>query len=107
VGTRKLGRLDYAVIGEAVSVAARLALMASKEQLLITETLRQRLGGTIESVRLEGRTLPGASPEMLHDVVGRQEEHPARAADTATVEVKTPKEAQESGTLAVHVAKSG
>ncbi|SEL02395.1 Serine/threonine protein kinase [Stigmatella aurantiaca] len=107
VGTRKLGRLDYAVIGEAVSVAARLALVAAKEQLLITETLRQRLGGTIESVRLEGRTLPGASAELLHDVVGRQEEHPARAADTATVEVKTPKESQESGTLAVHVAKSG
>ncbi|MDC0711877.1 protein kinase [Stigmatella sp. ncwal1] len=107
VGARRLGRLDYTVIGEAANTAARLASLASKEQLLITDALRQRLDESFECMRLEGRSLPGGSQAPLHDVLGRQLERLSRAAETATVDVKTPAEAQESGALAAQVAKAG
>ncbi|EAU69627.1 serine/threonine protein kinase PksC [Stigmatella aurantiaca DW4/3-1] len=107
VGARRLGRLDYTVIGEAANTAARLASLASKDQLLITDTLRQRLDESFECLRIEGRSLPGAAQVPLHDVLGRQRERLPNVGETSTVEVKTPAEAHESGALAAQVAKAG
>jgi class 3 adenylate cyclase len=72
IGARALGRLDYTVLGEVVNTAARLAGVAQRGQILITEELRGRVGGDFLCTALGMHALPGVpEPLMVHDVLDR------------------------------------
>jgi class 3 adenylate cyclase len=74
VGTQALGRLDYTVLGDVVNRAAWLASLAGRNQILIPDSLRHRLGSSFECTGLGTRQLPGSGePLALCEVVRRRE----------------------------------
>ncbi|WP_324960829.1 protein kinase domain-containing protein [Archangium sp.] len=87
IGARALGRLDYTVLGETVNTAARLAVLAAREQLLIGEHLRARLEARFECLPLGVKSLPGSSVVLaVHDVVCRRQERVSTWEQTASIE---------------------
>jgi class 3 adenylate cyclase/predicted Ser/Thr protein kinase len=87
IGARGLGRLDYTVLGVAVNTAARLTVLADKDQLLIGEHLRLRLEGAFECKALGTRLLPGSTEGLaVHEVVARREERVSSADQTASLD---------------------
>lgn len=91
VGAKPLGRLDYTAIGDAVNVAARLASLAGKDQILMTDTLRQRVDESFEFTAVGNRILQGAGSLVVHELVGRQAVKVSAATETASLEGKGPK----------------
>jgi class 3 adenylate cyclase len=88
VGAPRLGRLDYTLIGEPANTAARLASLAERGQLLVTDALRQRLGARFECAQLGARSLSPAAPAVLvHDVRDRRVETVSGAEATSSLEV--------------------
>ncbi|MDY7228016.1 protein kinase domain-containing protein [Hyalangium rubrum] len=72
LGGLELGRLDYTVVGDVVNTAAQLAALAAREQVLISERLRQRIAEEFECREAGAYLLgPGASV-TVHDVLGRR-----------------------------------
>jgi serine/threonine protein kinase/class 3 adenylate cyclase len=87
IGARGLGRLDYTVLGMTVNTAARLTVMAERDQLLIGEHLRMRLEGAFECRSLGSRSLPGSTVTLaVHEVVSRQDERISSSDQTASID---------------------
>jgi class 3 adenylate cyclase/tRNA A-37 threonylcarbamoyl transferase component Bud32 len=79
IGAQGMSRLDYTVIGDAANTAAHLVSQAGKDQILITDSLRQRLDASFVCVELGALNLPRhATPVRIHDVVSQG---PAQDAD--------------------------
>jgi len=73
IGAPALGRLDYTVLGDVVNRAAWLASLAGRDQLLIREALRDRLGASFECSAARPLQLPGTSmPLAVCEVVRRR-----------------------------------
>jgi class 3 adenylate cyclase len=70
IGSRLISRLDYTVLGAAVTTAALLQSIAAKDQILIGEALYQHVHEAVECARIEppapsGRARPGAGYAVL------------------------------------------
>jgi len=86
IGSRAHGRLDYTVLGEVVNTAARLAAVATRDQILITETIAQRVGSSFECVELVPVQLAGeSSARPVYNVLKGKDE--AVGSRDATVSV--------------------
>ncbi|MFY0582547.1 protein kinase domain-containing protein [Cystobacter fuscus] len=89
VGAKGLGRLNYTVLGDAVNTAARLASSAERDQILIRDSLRQRVEGSFECVGAGERRLPGTKePVTVYDVryyKKREKEGVSTSESTASV----------------------
>jgi class 3 adenylate cyclase len=73
IGAQALGRLDYTVLGDVVNQAAWLASLAGRDQLLIREALRNRLGASFECSAVRTLQLPGSSvPLAVCEVLRRR-----------------------------------
>ncbi|MBN1206209.1 MAG: protein kinase [Myxococcaceae bacterium] len=73
LGGLELGRLDYTMVGDVVDTATRLAEVAARAEILVTERLRQRIGAEFECRPAGSRAVPGSStPMAVHDVLGRR-----------------------------------
>ncbi|HYO67631.1 MAG TPA: protein kinase [Archangium sp.] len=89
IGAKGLGRLDYTVLGEPVNTAARLALLAGKDQLLIGAHLLPRVETGFECQDLGTRNLPGCGTELgVHEVVARREQRVSSADRTVSIEAR-------------------
>lgn len=70
VGSRLHGRMDYTVLGDVVSTALRLVVMAESDQILCTETLATALQRSYVSQRLRMCELPGArTPQTVYNIM--------------------------------------
>ncbi|WP_075207579.1 protein kinase domain-containing protein [Archangium violaceum] len=88
IGARGLGRLDYTVLGEPVNTAARLALLAGKDQLLIGAHLLPRVEAGFECQELGTRNLPGCGTELgVHEVMSRRDQRVSSSDRTASIEI--------------------
>jgi len=86
IGARTLGRLDYTVLGHVVNLAAWLASMAGRGQILIHDELRDQLVEGFECRALGMQTLPGRSATAcIHEVLARKEEVISTGDATASV----------------------
>ena len=91
IGAKGLGRLDYTVLGETVNTAARLAVLAGRDQLLIGAHLLARVEAGFECRPLGARSLPGSSSELaVHDIVARREQRVSSADQTVSLDVPAP-----------------
>jgi serine/threonine protein kinase/class 3 adenylate cyclase len=91
LGGPELGRLDYTVIGDVADTAARLASAARRDQLLITEPLRQRVVAAFECRAVGRQPLGGAGqPVAVYDVAGRRGEVTSEGDPTPSPEVSDP-----------------
>jgi len=87
IGARELGRLDYTVLGETVNTAARLTVLAAREQILIGEHLREQLEAGFECMALGERSLPGSSTVVsVHAVMARREVRVTSADQTVSLD---------------------
>lgn len=87
IGARGLGRLDYTVLGTTVNTAARLTVMAERDQLLIGEHLRMQLEGAFECRSLGSRCLPGSTVTLaVHEIVARRDERISSSDQTASID---------------------
>jgi serine/threonine protein kinase/class 3 adenylate cyclase len=83
LGGAALGRLDHSVLGDVVNTAARLASLAGREQILISDALRQRLEASFACEPAGERHLPGTgAPLAVHAIVGRRGGAPGAASGT-------------------------
>ncbi|MCY1043713.1 protein kinase [Corallococcus sp. bb12-1] len=73
VGATGRGRLDHTVLGDVVNTAARLATVAARDQVLVSESLAARLAATFDCRPAGERRLPGPDSAMLvvREVVAR------------------------------------
>ena len=86
IGAKGLGRLDYTVLGMTVNNAARLTVLAGKDQLLIGAHLRERLEEGFECQALGSRHLPGSTLSLeVHEVVASRDERVSTSDRTASV----------------------
>jgi class 3 adenylate cyclase len=100
IGAKGLSRLDYTVIGETVNTAARLAVLANKEQILIAEHLLERVEGSYECLPLGTKGLPGSTVELnVHDIVRRRQEGVSTSDQTASIEQHGPRGAAQPAPL--------
>ncbi len=91
VGAKGLGRLDYTVLGETVNTAARLTVLAARDQILIGEHLRERVEVSFECMALGEKTLPGSSEGLaVHDVVGRRQVRVSASDQTVSIDASAP-----------------
>ena len=87
VGAKELGRLDYTVLGETVNTAARLTVLAEREQLLIAEHLRTRVEASFECQSVGDKSLPGFTSGLaIHDVVCRKKERVSTSEQTVSID---------------------
>jgi eukaryotic-like serine/threonine-protein kinase len=86
IGAKGLGRLDYTVLGATVNTAARLTVLAGKDQLLVGAHLCARLEENFECRAIGPRHLPGSTLALeVCEVVARQDERVSTADRTASV----------------------
>jgi class 3 adenylate cyclase len=72
IGSRAIGRLDYTVLGEAVSTAAHLSATAARDQILIAGPLEEAVQGSFELQPRGAEALPeGERPGIVYSVVRR------------------------------------
>ncbi|MBM7114456.1 protein kinase domain-containing protein [Archangium primigenium] len=91
IGAKGLGQLDYTVLGTTVNTAARLAVLADKDQLLIAEHLQARVEEEFECRALGSRLIPGSAlPLGVQEVVARREQRVSSADRTASIEENVP-----------------
>jgi serine/threonine protein kinase/class 3 adenylate cyclase len=87
IGARGLGRLDYTVLGETVNTAARLTVMAGKDQILIGAHLVPRVEAAFECMALGTKGLPGSASEMaIHEVRARRQQRVSSSDQTASID---------------------
>ncbi|RKG95265.1 protein kinase domain-containing protein [Corallococcus carmarthensis] len=89
VGAAGRGRLDHTVLGDVVNTAARLATVAARDQVLVSETLAARLRDAFDC-RLAGERYlpgPGGQPLGVREVVARQGSQSASSADRTSAQV--------------------
>jgi serine/threonine protein kinase/class 3 adenylate cyclase len=87
IGAKGLGRLDYTVLGATVNTAARLTVMAERDQILIGDHLRLRLEGAFECRALGSRCLPGSTLALtVHEIVARRDERISSSDQTASID---------------------
>jgi serine/threonine protein kinase/class 3 adenylate cyclase len=73
LGGSELGRLDYTMVGEPVDTASKLMAVAGRDEILVSERLRQRIVLDFECRAAGARPLSSTSaPVALHDVMGRR-----------------------------------
>ncbi|WP_437678780.1 protein kinase domain-containing protein [Sorangium sp. So ce131] len=96
VGSRSCGRLDYAAMGEAASVAAQLAAMAAPNEILLSGDACADEGSLFQNTPRGEHAFVGASgPRQIVEIVSRRS-HTAPAitssaqADRETVAVGEP-----------------
>ncbi|RYZ41722.1 MAG: response regulator [Myxococcaceae bacterium] len=89
VGAAGRGRLDRTVLGDVVNTAARLATVATRDQVLVSESLAARLASTFECRPAGERRLPGPDAAMLvvREVVARQGSASASSSDGTAPQV--------------------
>ncbi|QRK04492.1 protein kinase [Archangium violaceum] len=92
IGAKGLGRLDYTVLGATVNTAARLTVMAERDQILIGDHLRLRLEGGFEYRELGSRCLPGSTQALaVLELLSRREERVSSSDQTASMEASAPR----------------
>ncbi|RKG67653.1 response regulator [Corallococcus sp. CA054B] len=89
VGAAGRGRLDHTVLGDVVNTAARLATVAARDQVLVSETLAARLQDAFDCRLAGDRHLPGAGGQALavREVVARHGSQSASSADRTSEQV--------------------
>ncbi|HZH17186.1 MAG TPA: protein kinase [Archangium sp.] len=106
IGAKGLGRLDYTVLGETVNTAARLTVLAGRDQILLGAHLAARVEAGFECLSLGTRSLPGSSSELtVHELVARREQRVSSSDQTASIEVHGSSAAS-SQPLALAAAKA-
>ncbi|NMO22554.1 protein kinase [Pyxidicoccus fallax] len=86
VGAQESGRLDYTLLGDVVNTAARLASVAARDQILISDGTRRQVETDFECHSVGEQHLPGRVGTMvLHDVVGRRTQQVTASEPTASV----------------------
>lgn len=75
LGSRKT--MDYTVVGDTVNVASRLCSQAKAGQVIISESVRQQLGGLIAATELPPARVKGKTePIQIYSVEGQTGELP-------------------------------
>ncbi|WNG35091.1 protein kinase [Archangium violaceum] len=101
IGAKGLGRLDYTVLGVTVNTAARLTVMAERDQLLIGDHLRLRLEGGFEFRELGTRCLPGSTQGLsVLEVLSRREVRVSSSDQTASMDTSAPQGSSSPAVLA-------
>jgi class 3 adenylate cyclase/tRNA A-37 threonylcarbamoyl transferase component Bud32 len=87
IGSKALGRLDYTVLGDVVNTAARLCGEAQKNQILLSEELRQKAGDRFECSPAGTMPLPGReTPVTLHNLVRSHQVQVTASDATASID---------------------
>lgn len=89
VGAAGRGRLDHTVLGDVVNTAARLATVAARDQVLVSEALAARLASTFDCRPAGERHLPGPGGRTLavREVVARHGSQSASSVDRTSEQV--------------------
>ena len=103
LGGPDLGRLDYTVLGDVVDTASRLAAVAKREQLLISERLRQHVAEVFDCRSVGSHHVTGSGQAVgVFDVIGRRGAAVAPGDPTPSPEVHEPAtQTQEPGLSAL------
>ncbi|MFY0569632.1 protein kinase domain-containing protein [Archangium lansingense] len=106
IGAKGLGRLDYTVLGATVNTAARLTVLAGRDQILIGAHLLPRLESGFECLALGTRSLPGAASELaVHEVMARREQRVSSADQTVSLDLAAPHGSSQPVVLAASKAE--
>ncbi|RKH46615.1 protein kinase domain-containing protein [Corallococcus sicarius] len=92
VGAAGRGRLDHTVLGDVVNTAARLATVATRDQVLVSEALAARLADAFDCRPAGERHLSGqdAPPLVVREVVARHASASSVSSEDTSRQVTAP-----------------
>jgi eukaryotic-like serine/threonine-protein kinase len=90
IGSRAIGRMDYAVIGDVVNMATQLAAAAGRDQILIRDEVLQLATQSFECIPVGPRNLLKEPSVLLHEIVRRTDQQSTPVDGSATTLVRAP-----------------